>query len=218
MSEIEKAPEANVGVFRYGWRNTSATDAHDIIMPMVFRILKEEQPCPAALADLGCGNGYAASVLAGRGYAVFGLDASGDGIELATKSFPNVEFGVSSVYDPCPPDRLGKFDVVLSTEVIEHLYYPKELFKRAQEMLRPRGLLILSTPYHGYLKNLALSVFDGWDMHFTADWDGGHIKFFSQATLAKMAGEAGFQNLRFRNVGRVPYLWKSMIMVGRKNS
>jgi len=202
--------------FSYGWSDTNAAESHDVIMPMVLRILEQERPAPASLVDLGCGNGYAASVLARRGYAVVGLDASGDGVNLAAKSFPGVEFGVSSVYDPCPPGRLGKFDVVLSTEVIEHLYYPRELFRRAHEMLRPGGLLIVSTPYHGYVKNMALSILNGWDRHFTADWDGGHIKFFSPTTLAKMALEAGFGNLKFRNVGRVPYLWKSMILVGRK--
>lgn len=49
------------------------------------------------------------------------------------------------------------------------------------------------------------------DKHFTALWDGGHIKFFSVKTLTKLLQETGYQNIQFQFSGRVPYLWKSMI-------
>ena len=77
---------------------------------------------------------------------------------------------------------------------------------------------MLTTPYHGYLKNLALSVFGKWDAHFTSEWEGGHIKFWSRATLTNLLGNAGFEVFEFSGVGRVPYLWKSMILVSRLGS
>jgi 2-polyprenyl-6-hydroxyphenyl methylase/3-demethylubiquinone-9 3-methyltransferase len=73
----------------------------------------------------------------------------------------------------------------------------------------------LSTPYHGYLKNLALALCDRWDHHHTALWHGGHIKFFSRATIGRLLSDNGFEVQGFRGVGRVPYLWKSMVVVGR---
>ena len=54
------------------------------------------------------------------------------------------------------------------------------------------------------------------DRHFTALWDHGHIKFWSMATLGELLREAGFVDLRFERVGRVPALAKSMIAVARK--
>jgi hypothetical protein len=83
-------------------------------------------------------------------------------------------------------------------------------------MLKTGGHLLVSTPYHGYLKNLVLSLVNGWDRHFGVEWEGGHIKFFSRKTLAKMACGEGFKNPRFVCVGRIPGLWKSMIMVVEK--
>ena len=44
-------------------------------------------------------------------------------------------------------------------------------------------------------------------------WDHGHIKFWSMATLSELLREAGFQQIRFLRVGRVPVLAKSMIAV-----
>jgi 2-polyprenyl-6-hydroxyphenyl methylase/3-demethylubiquinone-9 3-methyltransferase len=48
------------------------------------------------------------------------------------------------------------------------------------------GMGFLSTPYHGYLKNLALAVSGKMDSHFGALWYGGHVKFFSIKTLQKL--------------------------------
>jgi len=110
------------------------------------------------------------------------------------------------------------FDVVISTEVIEHLYDPTKLFQFARGVLKPDGHLLVSTPYHGYWKNLALSVADKWDFHHHPARFGGHIKFWSRKTLSEMFVNFGFMVGEFRGVGRTPWLWNSMILVGRMTS
>ncbi|MFN3682011.1 MAG: hypothetical protein ACK4VP_08235, partial [Nitrospira sp.] len=75
------------------------------------------------------------------------------------------------------------------------------------------GVAIVSTPYHGYWKNLALALSGKMDAHFTALWDHGHIKFWSIRTLRQLLQEAGFSEIRFLRVGRIPPLAKSMIAV-----
>lgn len=54
------------------------------------------------------------------------------------------------------------------------------------------------------------------DNHFTALWDNGHIKFWSMKTLSTLLEEAGFTNIRFHRVGRIPALAKSMIATANK--
>jgi 2-polyprenyl-6-hydroxyphenyl methylase/3-demethylubiquinone-9 3-methyltransferase len=71
---------------------------------------------------------------------------------------------------------------VLSLEVIEHIYAPKDYAKSVYEILQPGGLAIISTPYHGYLKNLVLALSGKMDDHFTALWEHGHIEFWSMKT------------------------------------
>ncbi|MBI4726237.1 hypothetical protein HY768_03260 [candidate division TA06 bacterium] len=75
---------------------------------------------------------------------------------------------------------------------------------------------MLTTPYHGYWKNLAIALFNQWDFHHTVNWQGGHIKFFSPRTLRSLLEEAGFKNIEFKYAGRFPLLWKSMIAIARK--
>jgi 2-polyprenyl-6-hydroxyphenyl methylase/3-demethylubiquinone-9 3-methyltransferase len=106
--------------------------------------------------------------------------------------------------------------VVLSLEVVEHIYAPRHYARTIFDLLSGGGLAILSTPYHGYWKNLALALSGRMDEHFTALWDHGHIKFWSVRTLGELLREAGFIDVRFERVGRVPALAKAMIAVATK--
>ena len=199
----------------YGWQDPQATPSHSYIWPAVRRLLAE-LPKGSHVLDLGCGNGWTAARLAEQGFRVAGVDASSDGIALARGAHPGLEFHLGSVYETLP-DLVGDFDAVSSTEVIEHLYSPTALFIRAGEYLKPGGCLIISTPYHGYLKNLAISLIGGWDAHHTTYWEGGHIKFFSRKSLRALAEGHGFKEDRFTGAGRLPYLWKSMAVRFRAN-
>jgi len=106
--------------------------------------------------------------------------------------------------------------VVLSLEVVEHVYDPRRYAATVFSLLEPGGTAIISTPYHGYCKNLAMALSGKMDAHFTALWDHRHIKFWSIKTLSALLCEAGFVDLRFQRVGRVPVLAKSMIAVARR--
>jgi ubiquinone biosynthesis O-methyltransferase len=179
-------------------------------------LLVELGPLPGTtLLDIGCGNGALTASLAQRGAAVTGMDLSESGIALARAAHPDVRFEVGSVYDDLRA-RFGTFDRVVALEVIEHLFDPRTFLRRAFEALKPGGRLVLSTPYHGYLKNVVLALSGKLDAHFTVLWDGGHIKFFSERTLAAMLQEAGFVDLRFQGAGRVPLLWKSLVASARR--
>ena len=146
-----------------------------------------------------------------------GFDLAEKDIALAKSRYPDLRLEMASVYDADIAQRFGApFDAVVSMEVIEHLFEPRKLFEQCFRLLKEGGLLIMSTPYHGYAKNLAIAVLDQWDAHHGVEADGGHIKYFSKRTLARMAGEVGFKNLRFSGVGRFPYFWKSMILIAQK--
>ena len=73
----------------------------------------------------------------------------------------------------------------------------------------------MTTPYHGYLKNLALAVAGQLDGHYQPWRDGGHIKFFSRATVTDLIRREGFVVTGFVRVGRVPPLAKSMVVESR---
>ena len=172
---------------------------------------------PHGVIDLGCGNGAMASRLLDLGCKASGVDASATGIAIANQQHPG-HFHVADFSGGRLPLAIAdhRFDVALSTEVIEHLYDPRALLKMARSALQPGGLLLVTTPFHGYFKNLALAATGKLDGHFTVLWDGGHIKFFSRRTLTTLLEQEGFHVVEFRGAGRWPYLWKSMVLAARR--
>ena len=161
-----------------------------------------------SICDLGCGNGHIAGRLAEAGYRVTGVDASASGIAIARRAYPRVEFVEAMIGREL---SVGQFDLVVSSDVIEHMYRPSDLLETAHSVLKPRGQILLGTPYHGYLKNLVLAATGRMDAHFSALHDGGHIKFFSVKTLSRLMNNHGFADLSFTFYGRAPWLWKNMI-------
>ncbi|MES2604944.1 MAG: methyltransferase domain-containing protein [Pseudomonadota bacterium] len=196
----------------------SESSAHDYLLPVVTRLLQQNQQRDARagrLFEWGCGNAYCAARLQAAGFDVTGIDLSATGVQVANAKHPLLKIKQGSVYDS-QVATYGTFPAVLSMEVVEHLLAPRKLVANMFEMLAPGGIAIVTTPFHGYWKNLALALTGRMDAHFTALWDGGHVKFWSMATLDTLLREAGFVDIRFERVGRIPPLAKSMIAIAYK--
>ncbi len=213
---VESAVSADSYVPAFGFVSADPLRSFSYLLRPVEELMGPIAPGTRVL-DIGCGNGAWTGHLLKKGCRVVGIDISDAGIAHAQKAYPGVRFvkvGVrTNILDVLNEEP---FDLAVSTEVIEHLYAPREWARCAFNSLRPGGRLVCSTPHHGYLKNLMLSVLNKWDAHLTPMWDGGHIKFWSRKTMSALLVEAGFENLQFRGAGRAPYLWMSMVMSGDK--
>lgn len=174
-------------------------------------------PHGARVLDIGCGSGYWASLFARRGCYAVGIDPSESGIEQARRAHPGVRFERAEV-SPALLAELGEdpFDLVISTEVVEHVYDPAAWAAGSYAVLKFGGRLVLSTPYHGWLKNVVVAATGKYDFHHDALRTGGHIKFFSNDQLAVLLTTAGFHGLQFVGAGRVPFLWKSVVVSGAR--
>jgi 2-polyprenyl-3-methyl-5-hydroxy-6-metoxy-1,4-benzoquinol methylase len=196
--------------YKYG--SAKLNCSHTYLLPAVKRIVADLKP--SKIFDLGCGNGSTANELSGMAI-VDGVDVSNSAIAYANKAYPNLRLEVRSVYDDLVLDY-GTYPLVMSLEVVEHLYDPRAYAKNMFNLVAPSGYAVVSTPYHGYFKNVAMSVSGTLDRHFTALWDGGHIKFWSIETLGQLLSEAGFVKIKFERVGRISVLAKSMIAIAQR--
>lgn len=198
----------------YGYHSSQITHNFKYTLDAIISLLdKDVNRC---ILDLGCGNGYLVNHLISLGYNVYGTDASEKGIAIAQQNHPDRFFVQDLSSDELPSGLQHlSFDTIISTEVIEHLYDPEGFMTFCKGLLKSGGEIIITTPYHGYLKNLVLSIFDKWDTHQSPLWLGGHIKMWSIKTASLLLKNAGFTVTRFIGCGRVPYLWKSMIIKAR---
>ena len=209
-------PTVSNTVETYGWESAAGPESCGYIAPRVLSILHGLGV--SRVCDLGSGNGTLAAQLQAAGFYTIGVEYDKQGVEQSRAHCPSVNFYNLGVQDD--PEVILRaegayFDAVVSTEVVEHLFSPHLLPQFARGLLLVGGILIVSTPYHGFLKNLLLSLCNQWDSHHTPLWHGGHIKFWSRATLTLLLEQNDFKVVAFSGVGRLPWLWKSMILVAR---
>lgn len=190
----------------FTWHTSHAVGAHAYLLPGFAEALTGG----GSIVDLGCGNGsLTAALIDHLGQPITGVDGSVSGIEQARRTHPSAAFEVVDLLAPLPQHLRGRFDVAMSSEVVEHLLLPRELFHRATES--GASTFVVSTPYHGYVKNLALALTGKFDQHWNPLMDFGHVKFFSPDTLSRLGADCGWAVRDIRRLGRIGPLAKSML-------
>jgi SAM-dependent methyltransferase len=99
----------------------------------------------AGVLDAGCGSGYGAAELANAA-AVIGIDISAEAVAHARQTFSRP--GVHFLQGACEslPFAGESFDLLVAFEVIEHLDGWQRMLAEAHRVLRPSGVLLVSTP------------------------------------------------------------------------
>jgi 2-polyprenyl-3-methyl-5-hydroxy-6-metoxy-1,4-benzoquinol methylase len=215
-SQVSASTDNNLSIAspEFVWVDSEVPEAHSYLFPPTLKILRESQA--QIVLDLGCGNGACSATLKSKGFEVTGCDVSSSGIALARRAHPDIEFFEQDVSHPLPSKCIGHYEAVVSFEVVEHLLQPRHLAQRAFDALRPGGIFVVSTPFHGYWKNLALALANGFDKHWHPLRDFGHVKFFSKKTLSMLLQESGFSIKHSHRVGRIPALARSLLLAAVK--
>lgn len=128
---------------RWQWNDPALRNLSDIVLGLL-------RGKSGRALDLGCGSGRLAADLAAAGFAVDGIDVEERAVAIGKRILArrglDARLYVGDVYDPNQPVAAGGYDVVVCTEVLEHVGPWRELLARATELLRPGGTLIVSVP------------------------------------------------------------------------
>jgi SAM-dependent methyltransferase len=160
---------------------------------------------PAVILDVGCGDGAATAeaVRVSPGHRVLGLDWSPDSIGRASRL--GLTLVRATAEPPGLPVRSGAADVVIMSELIEHLVDTDAALDEAHRVLKPGGTLLLSTPnlaawYNRGLLALGVQpVFSEVSLRGVYGRPGsqvaGHLRMFTRRALTGLLAARGFGDI-----------------------
>jgi SAM-dependent methyltransferase len=169
---------------RWQWNDPALRNLSDVVLGLL-------AGAQGRALDLGCGSGRMAADLAAAGFEVDGIDVEERAVAIgqrimARRGLP-VRLYAGDVYDPQQPVATGGYDLVVCTEVLEHVGPWRELLARGGELLRPGGILIVSVPRD--------------PRQFSAlDAYAGHLRRFRDAELLAEL-QAGYDQIAVRRLG-----------------
>jgi len=149
------------------------------------------------ILDVGCAQGTLALLLGERGKHVTAVDIRPSFLEYAQSRWErgDVRFLAANIFDT--PD-LGTFDLVFANQIIEHVVYPAQLLRTLARYAKPGGVLVVTTPNHGYFRNPLPSYRELGDpaqhehKQFSAG-GGDHFFAYTEDELRDAAKEAGLE-------------------------
>ena len=166
----------------------------------------------ARVLDVGCGRGEFCAFFKQLGWNAQGIDISQTGISYARSQHGGIFFRATEV-QALVPGESEAYDCVFSSEVIEHLFDVQTYLESINRLLKPNGLFVMTTPYHGFIKNVIVDL-----LNYSKHYDplGQHIRFFDKRSLDGVLRQFGFVPQVWKGYGRPWPFWKSFFVVSRK--
>lgn len=138
------------------------------------------------ILDIGCGVGTLALFLANKSNKVVGIDVSSRAIKIAenARKYLNIE---NVTFINSELKRLDEtFDLVICTEVIEHIANEDEFLKKINSNLSKKGLLLITTPSKS-------SIFYKIGLLNEFDKDVGHLRRYTFNSIDEVLNKNGFE-------------------------
>lgn len=91
--------------------------------------------------------------------------------------------------NPLPMED-NSIDIIWCSEVLEHLFSPLYVLEEMHRVLRAGGTILITVPYHGMLKNVAIALL-AFERHYDPTYP--HIRFFTKKSLSSLVTQAGMK-------------------------
>jgi 2-polyprenyl-6-hydroxyphenyl methylase/3-demethylubiquinone-9 3-methyltransferase len=154
--------------------------------------------------DLGCGDGTFTAELARAGAQTVGAEVASAAVARASARHPSLDFRLVAIDGPLPFED-SSFDLVWSSEVIEHVADTARWLSEVRRVLAASGRLLLTTPNHGRAR-LAIGGIE----RFSAPL-GDHLHLYSRRSLGRLLHEFGFDSVDVRTAAGPPLLRRLLL-------
>jgi SAM-dependent methyltransferase len=149
--------------------------------------------------DLGCGDGTFTAQLQDAGAEAVGLEVAETALRRARAAYPGLRFLLAPLEGPLPLEDCA-FDVVWSSEVIEHVADTARWLSEVRRVLRPAGRLLLTTPNHS---RLAILI-HGLERY--AEPLSDHLHLYTRRSLRRTLADFDFGAIELQAAGGAPLM------------
>lgn len=144
--------------------------------------LLEQHTTKGSLLDVGAGAGLLLDRAKQRGWSVTGVEPAGYGVEFAKKHF-GIEIHKDYLHPGLFPAE--SFDAVILQDVLEHVPEPREVLAQVRRVLKPSGVVLITTPNYGSLSRFVYR--SNWSLISPAE----HLSLFRLGNLKRALVESG---------------------------
>lgn len=174
-------------------QNHVIEDDNFVYRTLIF-FLRKYRKHTGRVLDIGCGVGTIDFYLAKLGRTVTGIDVSRNSISIAKRNAEYLKLNRKIVFKVLEfPNKLprGKFDIIICSEVLEHLKDDKIAIKKIKTLLSAKGILIASSPSENspLYKLGLLNKFEK---------EVGHLRRYSEESYRNLFENAGFRILEVK--------------------
>lgn len=180
--------------------------------------LKQTNADKLSVLDYGCGTGWLSNQLS-KYAEVTGIDISDKAILLASKKYPQVSF-IAFDASSKEVEKLGnkKFDIIVSSEVIEHIENQSGYFDNMMSFLKAKGLLVLTTPNGKWKDNYFFGNRKNWGQPFEFWLSSDQLNTTAKSHLNKISISSFHSQglLYMKSYGLFNFLGNRFILKGLK--
>jgi SAM-dependent methyltransferase len=160
---------------------------------------------PAKVLDFGAGQGALSLRLSEAGYEVTAADIDRASFKCPTARFVQIDFNDKAAVEGFIAEHQAYYDAVLGVEVIEHIENPWEYIRSLASMLRPGGVILVTTPNITSWLSRFRFLFTGQFQHFgEAQLGYGHIAPISAWELELVLKQSGLFEVAVVSAGTLP--------------
>lgn len=159
-------------------------------MQKLVSVLAQFDDAPRSILDVGCASGWFLSCVK-KVYPradCHGVDVYKEGIKYGVKKYPKLHLKVGDAH--ALPYKVGTFDVVVCTEVLEHVEDPQSVLKEIKRVLKKNGILVVELDSGSILFSIVWYL---WRLSKGSVWNHSHLHSFTVKKLDKMLKKAGFK-------------------------
>lgn len=161
--------------------------------------------------DVGCGGGILCESMAKSGAHVTGIDAECEAISVAQNHAHSLNLKIDYICNSIENYESERFDVITCMEMLEHVENPQLVFEHCRRLLKPEGLLFISTISRTIKAYSTAIVAAEYIFNLLPKQTHDYQKFIKPSELMGMARQHNFKLIDLKGMDYNPFLRKASL-------